>query len=402
MHVIEAEEQRADMADREHRIRRDGPIRVAFVLHAMQVAGAEVLVLETIRRLGGRIEPTVICLDAVGSLGERLRGEGVEVACLERRPGRDPRAAWRMAAVLRRRGVEVVHAHQYTPFFYAALGALALRRSRRPPVIFTEHGRHYPDIVSSLRRAANRLVFARLAAAVNAVSGFSAESLRKVDGFARRPIEVIENGIELGRYEGPRDRRALRERLGLDPDRRYIANVARLHPIKDQAMLLRAFAAVAAARPDVDLMLVGDGALRGALGLLAEELGVAARVRFLGVRSDVPEVLAAVDVFALTSICEAASLTLLEAMASALPVVATAVGGTPEIVRDGRDGMLVPRGDAHAAASALLRLLNDPEAASAMGASARARVRERYQLARTIDTYMELYRRLAGRPAVTG
>jgi glycosyltransferase involved in cell wall biosynthesis len=160
-------------------------------------------------------------------------------------------------------------------------------------------------------------------------------------------------------------------------------------------------AEVATARPDVDLLLVGDGDLRGPLGRLAEDLGVADRVRFLGVRSDVPEVLGAVDIFALTSICEAASLTLLEAMASALPVVATAVGGTPEIVRDGLDGMLVPRGDAHAAASAFLRLLGDPAAASAMGASARERVRARYQLARTIETYMDLYRRLAGRSACT-
>jgi glycosyltransferase involved in cell wall biosynthesis len=399
MNLIEAEGRRASSLDREGRDRRERPIRVAFVLHVMQVAGAEVLVVETIRRLAGRIEPTVICLDAVGPLGERLRGEGVEVACLGRRPGRDPRAASRMAAVLRRRGVEVVHAHQYTPFFYASLGTLAARRpgSRPPRVIFTEHGRHYPDIVSPLRRATNWLVFSRLAAAVNAVSGFSAESLRRVDGFAGQPIEVIENGIELERYEVPRDRRALRQRIGLDPERSYIANVARLHPIKDQAMLLRAFAEVAAARPDVDLLLVGDGALRGPLGRLAEELGVAGRVRFLGVRSDVPEVLAAVDIFALTSICEAASLTLLEAMASALPVVATAVGGTPEIVRDGLDGVLVPRGDAHATASAFLRLLGDPAAASAMGASARERVRARYQLARTIETYMDLYRRLAGR-----
>jgi L-malate glycosyltransferase len=398
MNLIEAKENRADVADRPSRMQCDGPIRVAFVLHAMEVAGAEVLVLETIRRLIGRIEPTVICLDSVGPLGEQLRAEGHEVACLERRPGRDPRAVWRMACVLRRHSIEVVHAHQYTPFFYAALGAPA---SRRPPrVIFTEHGRHYPDVVSPIRRAANRILFSRLAAAVNAVSGFSAESLRKVDGFTVQPIEVIENGIELERYEVHVDRRMLRERLGLDPERTYIANVARLHPIKDQAMLLRAFAEVAAARPEVDLLLIGDGALRGELGRLAEDLVVAERVRFLGVRSDVAELLSAVDIFALTSICEAASLTLLEAMASALPVVATAVGGTPEIVRDGLDGVLVPRGDAHATASALLRLLDDPATASTMGASARERVRARYQLSRTIDAYMDLYRQLAGRPTL--
>lgn len=395
MHLIEEKKNPAVAPVRAGQLRRDSPIRVAFVLHAMQVAGAEVLVMETIRTLTGQIEPTVICLDDVGPLGERLLGEGIEVACLQRRPGRDPRAVWRMASVLRRRGIEIVHAHQYTPFFYAALGALA--SPIHPPVIFTEHGRHHPDIVSPLRRAANKILFSRMAAAVNAVSGFSAESLREVDGFAARSIEVVENGIEIERYERQRDRLALRERLGLDPDRTYIANVARLHPIKDQAMLLRGFALLAVARPDVDLLLIGEGALRGSLGRLAEDLRIADRVKFLGVRSDVAEWLAAVDIFALTSLCEAASLTLLEAMASALPVVATAVGGTPEIVRDGIDGILVPRGDAHATAAAFQRLLDDPRAASAMGASARERVRSRYQLRGTIEKYREIYVRLSER-----
>ena len=261
----------------------------------------------------------------------------------------------------------MVHAHQYTPFFYAALAKSWIRR--RPRLIFTEHGRHYPDIVSRLRRAANRLVLHRLANAVNACCAFSAESLHRVDGFPARRVDVIENGIDLSRYGPAADRAELRVRLGLDPGRRYVAMVARFHPVKDHAMLLDAFAAVAAARPDVDLLLVGDGPLRGDLESSVDHLGIRGRVRFLGVRSDVAEVLRAVDLFALTSVSEAASLTLLEAMASRLPVVVTAVGGNPEIVRNGVEGLLVPRGDAAAAAVALLRLLNDPAAAAAMGAA---------------------------------
>src|SRR5579862_1622331 len=96
------------------------PVRVAFVLHAMQVAGAEVLVKETIERLGDAIAPTVLCLDAVGVLGQKLQEQGIEVLCLGRRPGRDWRLPLRLARVLRERKIEVVHAHQYTPFFYAA------------------------------------------------------------------------------------------------------------------------------------------------------------------------------------------------------------------------------------------------------------------------------------------
>jgi glycosyltransferase involved in cell wall biosynthesis len=361
----------------------------------MHVAGAEVLVAETVRRLQGQVVPTVLCLDRIGPLGERLRGEGVEVFCLDRRSGRDWRLAWRMARILRDRGVEVIHAHQYTPFFYAALARVLLRGG--PRLILTEHGRHYPDTVSSVRRSFNRLVLSRLASAVNACCAFSAEALSHVDGFAPGRVEVIDNGIESSRYQPADDKAALRQRLGLDPNRRYVVCVARFHPVKDHATLLNAFARVAASQPDVDLLLIGDGELRAELQSLSKSLGLSNRILFFGVRQDVPELLRAADVFALNSVSEAASLTLMEAMATGLPVVVTAVGGNPEIVRDGTDGLLVPRGDSGATAEALLRLLGDPERSAAMGAAGRSRVLKRYELSSTVESYHRLYHRLARR-----
>ena len=224
-----------------------------------------------------------------------------------------------------------------------------------------------------------------------------------MDGFPAGRVEVIENGIDLSRYDSAAGggRIALRRRLDLDPERRYIATVARFHPVKDHAMLLHAYARAAAVRPEVDLLLAGDGPLRGELESLVHRLGIEGRVRFLGVRADVPDLLRAVDGFALTSVSEAASLTLLEAMASRLPVVVTAVGGNPEIVRDGVEGLLIPRGDAEAATAAFLRILDDPAAAARMGEAGRARVEERYQLSRTIDAYGRLYQQLASPKAKT-
>ena len=195
--------------------------RVAFVLHVMQVAGAEMLVAETIRQLAGQIEPVILCLDAIGPLGEVLRAEGTPVVCLNRKPGRDWGLAWRMATELRQRRIDVIHAHQYTPFFYAALGRGL--RGMRPRLIFTEHGRHFPDVVSPTRRRLNRLVFRRFASAVNACCEFSAKAVAEVEGFAPTPVSVIENGIAVDRYSQPADRAALRTTLGLDPARRYIA-----------------------------------------------------------------------------------------------------------------------------------------------------------------------------------
>jgi N-acetyl-alpha-D-glucosaminyl L-malate synthase BshA len=370
------------------------PIKVGFVLHVMNVAGAEVLVAETIRRLGARIAPVIFCVDEVGTLGMRMREEGVDVVPFHRRPGFDLSVSRRMASEIRTRALDVVHAHQYTPFFYSSiavrLAALKGRPTIRPRVIFTEHGRHFPDVVSSKRRLINRVLFDRLADEVNAVCEFSARALRDKDGFVRRKVEVIPNGIDLPRYSGV-DRAAARATLGLDPARRYVATVARFHPVKDHQTLLRGFAEVAVARTDVDLLLVGDGPLRAELERLVAELGVADRVRFMGVRDDVENILRASDVFALTSLSEAASITLLEAMASELPVVVTGVGGNPEIVRDGTDGLLVPRRSSGGVARAVLKILGDAKLGASMGRAAAERVRQRYMLDDTINRYFALY-----------
>lgn len=374
---------------------RVAPIRVAFVMHVMQVAGAEVLVAETIRRLGQRIEPVVLCLDSVGPLGETLRSNGTPVCAFDRRPGRDWRVAFRMAREFRSRRVQVVHAHQYTPLFYSILARVIAGGG--PRVIFTEHGRHFPDVVSRVRRLANRWVLSKLVTEANAVCDFSAQALRSVDGFSKINVSVIENGIEPRRYQRPTDAASAKVAVNLPVDRRFVVNVARFHPVKDQRTLLNAFRLVATAQPDVDLLLVGDGPLREELEQQVEQLGLGGRVRFLGVRSDVPALLGAADVFCLTSVSEAASLTLLEAMASELPVVVTDVGGNSEIVRRAVDGLLAPRGDARAIGDALLQVLGDRSLANRLGQAARARVHEVYTLDRTVERHYESYRRAVSR-----
>jgi len=367
-------------------------IRVGFVVHVMQVAGAEMLVARMIRSLRDRIDATVFCLDDLGTLGEQLRAEGVEVVVLGRRPGRDYGVAWRLAREVRDRRIDIVHAHQYAPFFYSALARLASRKRFR--LILTEHGRHYPDVVSPLRRGINRLVLDRCADAVNACCRFSANALSRVDGFAGNRIEVFENGIDLSKYSLAASRESLRAGLGLSASRRYIAMVARFHPVKDHAMLIRGFARIAAEYPDTDLLLVGDGERRAAMESQIAGAGLNDRVVLMGVRSDIPEILAAIDIFALTSASEAASLTLLEAMASGKPAVVTDVGGNPEIVREGIDGFLVPRGDDAALAGAFRRMLDDSRGAISMGEAGRKRVHQYYGLERTISRYFHLYREL--------
>jgi glycosyltransferase involved in cell wall biosynthesis len=372
-----------------------GRIKVAFVVHQMQVAGAEMLVAELCRRLSDRIDPCVWCLDAEGQLGAELAREGVPVVVIGRKPGIDVSTGLRLGREMRKRRTAVVHAHQYTPFFYSAIGRVAA--GLRPRLIITEHGRHYPDVVSPKRRALNRAVFAPLANYSTGVCEFSVRGLVENDGFKGRPVEVIENGIDLERYDDVgRSRDEWLTGLGLDPSNLYVTCVARFHPVKDHETLIRAFALAAPKVPRARLLLVGGGDRRTVLEALARELGVDQRVVFLGIRRDVPEVLHASDVFALSSVSEAASITLLEAMACRLPSVLTGVGGNPEIVREGQEGLLVPRGDAAAMGRALVTVLNDANLRERMGRAARARVEERYLLSRTVERYGRLFETLAG------
>jgi glycosyltransferase involved in cell wall biosynthesis len=361
----------------------------------MQVAGAEVLVAEIIRRLGRRIEPVVFCLDGIGELGRRMQSEGVEVMTLDRRPGVDLACARRLRRALKTRQTQLLHAHQYTPFFYSALATTGVNTR----LVFTEHGRHFPDVVSARRRWSNKLLLGKAPNRITSVCEFSARALSALDGFRADRIEVIENGIDIERYGRAADVDAERRRLGLPAGRRLVACIARFHPVKDHRMLLDAFADVARADTTADLLLVGDGPLRSDLEQQAARLGIESRVLFFGVRHDVPAILSAVDAFVLASVSEAASITLLEAMASALPVVVTEVGGNPEIVRKGVDGMLTPRGSSRDMAQALLSILADPGRASEMGRNGAARVSAVYTLDRTIDRYRALYEQLCGSAA---
>jgi glycosyltransferase involved in cell wall biosynthesis len=230
---------------------------------------------------------------------------------------------------------------------------------------------------------------------ITAVCAFSAAGLSNSDGFRPARIEVIENGIDADRYEPSSNQAQLKQQLGFDPARRYIITIARFHPVKDHRTLLRAFAEVFGRISDVDLLLAGDGPLRPELERLVAELGITNRVRFLGIRHDVPDLLKAADMFVLSSVSEAASITLLEAMASGKPVVVTNVGGNPEIVREGVEGLLTPRGDANAMAMAMRRLLDDRDLAMGMGCRGAERVRAQYQLDRTIARYHQVYEELA-------
>jgi N-acetyl-alpha-D-glucosaminyl L-malate synthase BshA len=367
----------------------NNPVRIAFVLHVMQIAGAEVLVSEIIQRLRSQIAPVVFCLDTIGQLGEHMKSKGVSVISFDRRPGIDIGVSIKIAKELRQRNIEIVHAHQYTPFFYSALAKIFTTHKFR--LIFTEHGRHYPDVVSVKRRWVNKYFFTHYIDEINAVSHFSAQALSEKEGFPSKRIQVIENGIIPDKYKISSNKTELKEKIGLAPDRRFLICVARFHPVKDHITLLKAFSKITQKLPDIDLLLAGDGPLRKTLEQQAEQLSISHRVHFLGIRQDIPELMHLSDVFTLTSVSEAASITLLEAMASSLPVVVTDVGGNPEIVKSGINGFLVPSGDDSKIAEAYVRLFTDTQLYCQMAENNRHRIMQNFLLDRTIESYRELY-----------
>lgn len=371
-------------------------LRIGFCLHSMNVAGAEVLVTQIIERLSDRMEPTVFCLDSVGKLGEELQAKGVPVIAFGRKPGLDSGIAGRFARELRDRRIQVLHAHQYTPFFYSALARLRGARSTR--ILMTEHGRHYPDVVSAKRRWINRLVLSRLADHNTACCAFSAKALEDKDGF--RNVEVLYNGIDASAHPARKpfqERQAIRDLLGLDPACIYITCIARFHPVKDHTTLVRGFAILYREHPQTRLVLVGTGPDEAKLRSLVGELGITQAVEFWGVRRDISDILQACDIFSLTSVSEAASLTLLEAMANGCPVAITDVGGNGEHIAHGQHGMLSPRGDSEGLAANFKRMVEDYPSAEQMATAARDRVVKEFRLSAAIDRYAALYERLGSR-----
>ncbi len=369
------------------------PITICQVLHSLQVGGAEVLAARLARQLGCGYRLVFACLDELGSLGQELRSDGFAVQVLNRRAGLDWRCAWRLARFLRQERADLVHAHQYAPFFYA----LAARRLyRRPPLLFTEHGRQHPDYPRRKRIVANRLLLEARDRVVG-VGQAVRRALINNEGIPDHRVEVIYNGVNLAPFSNGRpDRLAVRREIGVGADDLVLLQVARLNYLKDHATALRTLGRLRRERPTARLVLIGEGEERRAIEALIQKLDLSANVRMLGLRSDVDRLLAAADVFLLTSISEGIPLTLIEAMAAGVPVVSTNVGGVPEVVEDSQTGLLAPAGDDAALAGHVLRLMSSPEGRGEIIRRARQRAQQVFSEEQMHQAYRKLYQEILG------
>jgi glycosyltransferase involved in cell wall biosynthesis len=341
--------------------------------------------MELVRRLRGDIPMAVCCLDEEGTWARDLQAEGTVVTALGRGVGFTPGLGRRVAAAAASHGATVLHCHHYSPFVYAALARLWRPLGHR--VIYTEHGRLSDAPPSRKRWLANGV----LRAAPRGVFTVSRELRDHLvdEGFAARAVDVIYNGIAVGPLPDTGARQRVRDELGVADDTLVLSTIARLDAVKDLGVLLRAAGRLLPQLP-LRIVIVGDGPERRNLEDVAAECGITAHVRFLGHREDARRWLAGSDIFVNTSISEGISLTILEAMAAGLPVIATAVGGTPEIVNDDC-GRLVPAREPAALAAAILELANAGSRRHELGQAARRRAETLFTIERMVAEYRAVY-----------
>jgi glycosyltransferase involved in cell wall biosynthesis len=369
------------------------PLRVLYVIDKLHRAGAQSHLFGLVEALDGRrVEPAVCCLLTGGPLADALAASGVPVLVLglQRLYGlRAGRAFRRLVSWIAERRIDVVHTYLVGANIF---GTLAGRCARAPAVVTSRRDTGFSR--NWRLGIVEEWLVNPFVDRVTAVCEAAAVAARREPWLGGKVVTIL-NGIETSRWHlDAGDRRAVRREMGI-PDEAFVAGiVAHLSPVKGHADLIRATPSVVARRPDYRLVVIGDGILRAELESLARSLGVAGHVLFVGVRADVARVLSALDVSVLASHTEGLSNTLLESMAAGLAVVATAVGGNLEVVRDGETGILCPPGDASTLAATLLRLADDAALTRRLGEAARRHVEQNFTLHRMVTEYERLYRSL--------
>jgi glycosyltransferase involved in cell wall biosynthesis len=372
------------------------PVRVLYLIDSLGPGGAEHLLaayLPFLRRAG--VVPTVVALQEQqgNPVARRIAAQGIPVTELGIRRLRQRGAFGRVREAIAAADPEVVH----TQLEFAAVLGIPAARLRGLPTVATLHTLDAPPPRSRLALHFRLMAWAlRRARRVIAVSEITRRHYLERARLRPERVVTIFNGIDPTAFQcGPLERAEARAACGIPLDAPVLATVAVQREPKGIQHMLAALPQVASAFPEVRYLLVGDGPYRPALEQQAAQLGIAGRVVFAGSREDVARLLAAADIFVLPSLTEALPTVIAEAMAAGLPIVATTVGGIPEMVRHGEAALLVPPADPEALAAAVLRLLANPRQAAAMGRSGRRVVAERFDIRTQAQALADDYRALA-------
>ncbi|OUS08104.1 sugar transferase [Gammaproteobacteria bacterium 54_18_T64] len=370
---------------------------VVHVIYALGTGGLENGLVNIINRAPpGRYRHAIICLTRAEGFENRITTPNVELISLHKRPGHDLDVYWRLWRSLMRLRPAIVHTRNLAALEMQVIAALIPGVKR----VHGEHGRDIHDIDGSnkkynlLRKALRPLVHRYIA-----VSQDLARWLTEVVAVPLAKVSQIYNGVDQQVFS-PGLSRAFVPKGFLAEGVQVIGSVGRLVEVKDQLTLIRAFGKLiqnSEERAKLRLVLVGDGPMRQSLCQEIAELGLTEYIWMPGDRDDIPELLRIMDVFVLPSLGEGISNTLLEAMATGLPLIATDVGGNPELIAEGLNGHLVPVGDVAALANSLRGLFSKPQALSLYGENSLRRVSQNFDWSRTVEEYLSVYDQLLGR-----
>jgi sugar transferase (PEP-CTERM/EpsH1 system associated) len=365
------------------------PIRILHVVDSLGKGGLENGLVNLISRLDPhRFEHVVCAMRRLGPNAERIEAAGARVLCLGGQSGRFQVRT--LVRTIREVSPDLVHSRNWAAIEAVLAGKWVGVRG----VIHGEHGLEADTAKAEpwRRNCFRRLAF-EAADRVLSVSNQLRDLHARRTGFPARRIAVIHNGVDSDRFRpDPSLRASVRAELGIAEDQYCIGCVGNLTPVKDYRTALQAVGALDKVCKEWRLLAIGEGAERPKLEEFVQEHPEwKERVTFLGLSHRVPELLAAMDVYVLSSVIEGISNSLLEAMASGLPAVATSVGGNPEVVVHGESGLLFPAGDFNRMAGHLLSLRQQPELRARLSQQARRRVREEFSIDSMVRSYQEVY-----------
>lgn len=374
--------------------------RVVYMAHAFMVGGAEEMVLNLVKHLPERFEPVIVCLNSAGPIGEEIRKTGVEFHVLGVTPGwRRPFDLIDIERKLTMLQADIVHTFLLTASLY---GRLAAMLARVPIIIGTEvniYEQKNPWHIKAERWLMGKTD--RVVVSAESVRDFYVEQV----GADRERIDVVYNAVDWAQLKSTASREEIRAEFGVPTDVPLAGIIARLTEQKAHTHLFQAMAATPGLE-SLHLLVIGDGHLRSQLEQQVINLKLQERVRFLGARRDLGNILSAIDIFAMPSLWEGLPLSMVLAMGAGLPVVATRVAGIPEVVHDGETGLLIPPADPAALGSALAKLVHQPELRARIGAAARAFATPRFGVDGYVRALTSLYDRLLAEkhlaPALSG
>jgi glycosyltransferase involved in cell wall biosynthesis len=391
------------------------PINVLRVIARLNVGGPALHVAYLTAGLADRGYDTTLVAGTVGRGEESMAfvadAKGLRVEVIDElhrniSPLRDARAILRLARLIRRERPTILHTHTAKAGAVGRLAALLAGRARPPIIVHTFHGhvlRGYFNPVASRGFRILERVLAGMTTTLVAVSPEVQDDLVRLHVAPASKFAVIRLGIELDQRVGDdsAERTATRRLLGLGDDPFVVGWVGRMTAVKRTDVVVRVLGELVERGVDARLLLVGDGPDRDDLERYAHELGVVRRCLFLGYQEDVARWYNAIDALLLPSVNEGTPVSVIESLAAQRPAVATRVGGTPDVIRDGVDGFLVDPSDGEALAERLAELARDPELRTQMGAAGRERVLQRYAVDRLVDDVDRLYRRLLAEHGLT-